>query len=191
MKKLSTQSGISKIFQGFIKVFRNLNGPADGKVSTSKRWHSENIKTVFESLETTADGLSKEEIKNRLVRHGPNRLQEEKKRGPLIRFFSQFHNVLIYVLLAASIVTAILGHWVDTGVILGVVFLNAMIGFIQEGKAEDALKAIRQMLSLNAIVVRDGHQVTVQADSLVPGDIVLLQSAGAPELVTLTPAALP
>ena len=176
MKKFSTPPGITKIFQGVIKGFINPNGPSSEQVQTCKSWHSENIKAVFESLETIADGLSKEEIKKRLVRHGPNCLPQGKKRGPLQRFFSQFHNVLIYVLLAASIVTAMLGHWVDTGVILGVVFLNAMIGFIQEGKAEDALEAIRQMLSPNAMVVREGHQVTVQADSLVPGDIVLLQS---------------
>jgi magnesium-transporting ATPase (P-type) len=176
MKKFSSQSDITKILQGVIKGFINPNGPLGAQALTSISWHSENIKAVFESLETVADGLSIEEIKKRLTRYGPNRLPEGKKRGPLLRFFSQFHNVLIYVLLAASIVTAMLGHWVDTGVILGVVFLNAIIGFIQEGKAEDALKAIRQMLSPNAMVVRDGHQVTVQAESLVPGDIVLLQS---------------
>ncbi len=157
-------------------MFGNSKAQPDKKVSRSDSWHAESIKTVFELLETGADGLSKEEVGNRLSIHGPNRLPEARTRGPLLRFLYQFHNVLIYVLLAASVVTAMLGHWVDTGVILGVVIFNAMIGFVQEGKAEDALRAIRQMLSTNAMVMRDGRQMTVQAEALVPGDIVLLQS---------------
>jgi magnesium-transporting ATPase (P-type) len=78
--------------------------------------------------------------------------------------------------MAASAVTAMLGHWVDASVILAVVLLNALIGFVQEGKAENALRAIRQMLSPNAMVMRDGRQMTVRAEELLPGDIVLLQS---------------
>ncbi len=157
-------------------MFGNSKAQPDKKVSRSDSWHAESIKTVFELLETGADGLSKEEVGNRLSIHGPNRLPEARTRGPLLRFLYQFHNVLIYVLLAASVVTAMLGHWVDTGVILGVVIFNAMIGFVQEGKAEDALRAIRKMLSPNAMFMRDGRQMTVQAEALVPGDIVLLQS---------------
>lgn len=159
-----------------LKAFRELNGQSGVLVSTSERWHTESAKTVFESLETTPKGLSKEEASNRLAQHGPNRLPEPRARGPLVRFFYQFHNVLIYVLIAASAITAMLGHWVDTSVILGVVLLNAVIGFVQEGKAENALRAIRQMLSPNAIVMRDSRQMTIRAEALVPGDIVLLQS---------------
>ena len=88
----------------------------------------------------------------------------------------QFHNVLIYVLLVAGMVTAILGHWVDAGVIFAVVLLNAVIGFLQEGKAENALRSIQQMLSPHAIVIRNGRQMTIEAEDLVPGDIVSLQS---------------
>jgi len=143
--------------------------------STSKIWHAESVEAVFESLDSTADGLSREDAIDRLAKYGPNHLPEAETRGPLIRFIYQFHNVLIYVLLVASGVTAILGHWVDASVILAVVLLNASIGFVQEGKAEDALKAIRQMLSPNAMVIRDGHQITIHARELVPGDIVLLQ----------------
>ena len=93
-----------------------------------------------------------------------------------MRFFYQFHNVLIYVLIAASAVTAMLGHWIDASVILGVVLINAVIGFVQEGKAENALKAIRQMLSPNAMVLRNGKHITILAKELVPGDVVMLQS---------------
>jgi len=157
-------------------MFGNSKAQSETKVPSPESWHAESVKAVFELLETSADGLSTEEVSSRLLAYGPNRLPESGGRGPLLRFLYQFHNVLIYVLLAASIVTAMLGHWVDTGVILGVVFLNALIGFVQEGKAEDALRAIRQMLSPNAMVIRDGRQMTIQAETLVPGDVVLLQS---------------
>jgi magnesium-transporting ATPase (P-type) len=156
-------------------AFRKPNAQSGEPVSTSEYWHTENVKTALESLETSTNGLSKEKAGNRLAKHGPNRLPEARARGPLVRFFYQFHNVLIYVLMAASAVTAMLGHWVDASVILGVVLINAVIGFVQEGKAEDALRAIRQMLSPNAMVLRNGRQMTIQAEDLVPGDIVLLQ----------------
>jgi calcium-translocating P-type ATPase len=92
-----------------------------------------------------------------------------------MRFLVQFHNVLIYVLLGAAVVTAALQHWIDTGVILAVVVANAIIGFIQEGKAEAAMTAIRQMLAPKAAVLRGGARVTVDGTALVPGDIVLLE----------------
>ncbi|BBG66376.1 Ca ion P-type ATPase [Hydrogenimonas sp.] len=141
-----------------------------------EKWHTKDIDTVFKELETSSDGLSREEARLRLEKYGPNSLPEPKKRGPLVRFLLQFHDILIYVLLAAAAVTAMLGHIVDTAVIVGVVVLNAIIGFIQEGKAEDALEAIKKMLSANALVVRDGRHITIPAEELVPGDVVLLQS---------------
>jgi len=159
-----------------VNAFKKRNSPLATPVPTSENWHTETAKTVLESLKTTTNGLSKQEADNRLAKHGPNRLANPKTHGPLRRFFYQFHNVLIYVLMAASTVTAILGHWVDASVILAVVFINAVIGFVQEGKAENALRAIRQMLSPNAMVIRDNRQITIQAEALVPGDIVLLQS---------------
>ncbi len=144
--------------------------------SAALHWHSKSTKIVLESLATTANGLAKEEAVNRLVKYGKNRLPEAKTRSLLQRFLYQFHNVLIYVLMVAGVVTAMLGHWLDAGVIFGVVLVNALIGVVQEGKAEDALRAIRQMLSANAMVIRDGWQLTIPAEALVPGDIVVLQS---------------
>jgi len=131
---------------------------------------------VFSLLDTGPGGLAKDKADLRLGEYGHNRLPEVSTRGPLVRFLYQFHNVLIYVLLAASGVTAMLGHWVDAGVILGVVVVNAVIGFVQEGKAENALKAIRRMLSPQAMVLRDGQRATIPADELVPGDVVFMQS---------------
>jgi len=142
----------------------------------SVAWHAESADRVFTLLETTPEGLPQDEADRRIARYGPNRLPEPPARSALMRFLCQFHNVLIYVLIVASAVTAALEHWVDASVILGVVFINAVIGFIQEGKAEDALKAIRQMLSPSAMVMRDGRQLLIRAEALVPGDIVLLQS---------------
>ena len=162
-------------FSQLIKVF-NQPKASTGPVFNAETWHTKSTDAVFELLVTSADGLSKEEIENRQTKYGPNRLAETKTRGPLLRFLSQFHNVLIYVLIAAAVVTAILQHWVDAGVIFGVVIINAIIGFVQEGKAEDALRAIKQMLSSNAMVKRCGRQITVRAEDLVPGDIVMLQS---------------
>ncbi|NOY16353.1 MAG: cation-transporting P-type ATPase [Gammaproteobacteria bacterium] len=161
-----------------LKVFRKPKGPSDEPVpvSSSETWHSKSIKAVLESLVTDPDGLSTKEVAHRLEKYGPNRLPEPKARGPLVRFFYQFHNVLIYVLIVAGAVTSILGHWVDASVIFGVVILNAVIGFVQEGKAENALRAIRQMLSPTAMVIRDGRKITLRAEELLPGDIVLLQS---------------
>ena len=139
-------------------------------------WHSYPPQQVLEEFKTEIVGLSQTEAKLRLEQYGANRLKPPKPQSSVIRFLLQFHNVLIYILLAACSMTAFLGHWVDSGVILGVVVINAIIGFVQEGKAEEALNAIRRMLSLNAIVQRDGQRIQMPADQLVPGDIVVLQS---------------
>jgi magnesium-transporting ATPase (P-type) len=121
-------------------------------------------------------GLAEAEIPERLARFGPNRLPEARKRSPWRRFLAQFNNLLIYVLLAAAAITFLLGDYVDTAVIVAVVVLNALIGFIQEGKAEAALEAVRDLLSPSATVLRNGRRMTVAAERLVPGDMVLLQS---------------
>ena len=138
--------------------------------------HAIEVDAIFRMVSSSPDGLSEPEAQHRLQIVGPNRLRPAKKKGPLARFLAQFHNVLIYVLLAAGVVTALLNHWVDSGVIFGVVIINAIIGFVQEGKAEKALDAIRHMLSQQAMVKRDGRFISLPADQLVPGDVVLLQS---------------
>ncbi len=143
---------------------------------TQQSWHQLPADDALAAQQTSSAGLSAEEAARRLAEHGPNLLTPPSKRGPLMRFLLQFHNVLIYVLLAAAAVTALLAHWVDTAVIVGVVVINSIIGFIQEGKAEQAMEAIRRMLSPEATVLRGGKRVVVEAETLVPGDIVLLQS---------------
>ena len=138
--------------------------------------HDMTTESALDTLGATAGGLSGEEAARRLSEHGPNRLPEPPGRSAALRFLAQFHNVLIYVLIGAAAVTAALGHFVDTGVILAVVIANAVIGFVQEGRAEEAMAAIRDMLAPRAAVLRDGTRVTVDAGDLVPGDIVLVQA---------------
>jgi calcium-translocating P-type ATPase len=138
--------------------------------------HAAPTATCLAELDTTSEGLSATDAAQRLADHGPNRLPEVRARGPMLRFLVQFHNVLIYVLLGAAVVTGALQHWVDTGVILAVVLANAIIGFVQEGKAEAAMAAIRGMLAPRAAVLRGGVRVTVDGADLVPGDIVLLEA---------------
>lgn len=138
--------------------------------------HSRQADDCLAALHSTAEGLTSSEATQRLAEHGPNRLPEVQGRGPVLRFLLQFHNVLIYVLIGAAVVTAVLQHWVDTGVILAVVLANAVIGFVQEGKAEAAMAAIRNMLAPKAAVLRDGQRVTLDGADLVPGDVVLLEA---------------
>lgn len=121
-------------------------------------------------------GLTATEAAIRLNRQGPNLLPQLPRRSSLLRFLSHFHNVLIYVLLGAAVITAALGHIVDTGVILAVVIANAIIGFIQEGRAEQAMDAIRHMLAPKSSVLRDGKRLSIDSSLLVPGDIVLLEA---------------
>ncbi len=140
-------------------------------------WHALPVGELIKKLGTDQDaGLRAEEVSARLTKFGPNRLPTAGKRSPLTRFLMQINNVLIYVLLGAGVGKILLGEWLDASVILGVVIINALLGFVQEGKAEKALDSIRNMLSSEAMAVRDGKTRMVSAEELVPGDVVLLQS---------------
>ncbi|MEJ2360317.1 MAG: cation-transporting P-type ATPase [Gammaproteobacteria bacterium] len=149
--------------------------PADGDTAATP-WHALPVEATLTRLGSRDTGLTSAEARERLQQYGPNRLPSVKPRSAWQRFFHQFHNVLIYVLIGSAVVTSLLLHWLDTGVIVGVVLINALIGFIQEGKAQKALEAIQQLLSQHATVRRDGHISTISADEVVPGDIVMLQS---------------
>lgn len=147
------------------------------KQENATPWHALEASAVLEKLGVTAEqGLDSSRVQALREEYGSNELPQAKKRSALMRLLSQFHNVLIYVLMAAAVITALMDHWIDTWVILAVVLINGLIGFIQEGKAEKALESIRNMLSLDAVVLRDGKQQTIPAVELVPGDIVVLKS---------------
>ena len=138
--------------------------------------HALQADDVLNSLRSQPDGLSAAEAANRLKTVGPNRLPAPPKEGLLKRFFKHFNDILIYILLVAGVAKALLGHWVDAWVILAVAVINAVVGFIQEGKAEQALEGIRKMLSLRAHTRREAEWVELDAADLVPGDIVRLRS---------------
>jgi magnesium-transporting ATPase (P-type) len=139
-------------------------------------WHALPAEEVLRRIGSRREGLSAAEAEARLARHGPNRLPAAKGRSALRRLLDQFNNLLILVLIGAAVLTAVIGHWRDTVVILAVVIANATLGFIQEGRAERAMDAIRRMLSPRASVLRDGHRVSVPAETLVPGDVVVLEA---------------
>jgi magnesium-transporting ATPase (P-type) len=139
-------------------------------------WHALPTEAVLTQLHTTAAGLDSSQASERLQQQGPNALPAAASHSMLVRFLSQFNNLLIYVLLGSAVVTALLQHWVDTGVILAVVLINAIFGFVQEGRAEKALDAVKAMVSSRANVLRDGLRSSVPAEELVAGDCVLLEA---------------
>lgn len=142
---------------------------------TKQPFHALSTADALAAVEASTGGLNRDEVTRRLEVHGANQLPEPPRRSAFLRFLSHFHNLLIYVLLASAAVTAVLGHGIDTGVILAVVLVNAVIGFIQEGRAEQAMAAIRGMLAPRSAVLRDGRRTSVDAADLVPGDIVLVE----------------
>src|SRR5215468_2694644 len=137
-------------------------------------WHAISADEVVKRLATDgAKGLDSADAEARQQKYGPNRLPEGKRRGPVRRFLAQFNNVLVYVLLGAGFTKLMLGLWVDASIIFGVVVLNAVLGFIQEGKAEKALDSIRNMLSAEARTLRGGETRLIAAEHLVPADLRL------------------
>ena len=139
----------------------------------TRQAHALTARECMDALATTADGLASDEAARRLAEYGPNLLPAAPRRSGILRFLAHFHNALIYVLICAAVVTAGLGHWVDTGVIMAVVMVNAVVGFIQEGRAEEAMAAIRSMLAPHAAVLRGNARISIDAADLVPGDLVL------------------
>ncbi len=152
---------------------------ASNNISQDDRpaWHALTKQELEKRLTTNTDkGLNGDDASRRLQKYGPNRLPEGKTRGPLVRFVSQFNNILVYVLLGAGFIKLMLNLWVDAAIIFGVVILNALLGFVQEGRAEKALDSIRNMLSAESRTLRGSETRMIPAEQLVPGDIVLLES---------------
>jgi Ca2+-transporting ATPase len=121
-------------------------------------------------------GLTAAEAMARLVRFGANTLREKKRESWLVKLAGQFKDVMVLILIAASLVSGLLGEWIDALVILAIVVINAVLGLVQEGKAERAIEALQKMTAPQARVIRDGAQQLIQAADLVPGDVVLLEA---------------
>ncbi|MEK3700391.1 calcium-translocating P-type ATPase, SERCA-type [Paenibacillus sp. FSL R10-2199] len=152
---------------------------SDSAKSKSKEgvlFHTLDTAEVLKQLESREAGLTAEEAARQLERYGKNMLQEAKSKSLLAKFIEQFKNVMIFILLAAAVLSGILGEWTDTVIILLVVILNAVLGVIQENKAEQALEALKSMSSPQARVRRAGQVTEIKSEELVPGDIVLLEA---------------
>lgn len=142
-----------------------------------KHWHYLPVEEVLDILESDREkGLDIFEVEHRHKRFGLNVITSKKGKGPLLRFLLQFSQPLVYILVAAGIVTVILKEWVDAGVIFGVVMVNAVIGFIQESKAVKAIEALSRIMTTEATVLRAGEKRRISSVEVVPGDIVFLQS---------------
>ncbi|MGM0943777.1 MAG: cation-transporting P-type ATPase [Bacteroidota bacterium] len=139
-------------------------------------WHALHVEEVTRELDTDLEtGLSTAEVNLRLKSFGENRIQTKKRQSSLVRFLLQFHQPLIYILLAATVVTLLLGEYPDSAVIFAVILINSIIGYIQETKALKAIDGLSKGMSTSATVLRDGKKAVINSVFLVPGDVVLVQ----------------
>ena len=146
-----------------------------------KDWHAEDVETVLEALGSDRDGISEEEAKERLERYGPNELIEEKKTTALELLLGQFKSILVIILIISAAVSAYIAvkqgeSMTDTYVILFIVIMNAVLGFVQEYRAEKAVEALKKMVSPHVLVLRDGREQSIDSKDLVPGDVILLEA---------------
>ncbi len=141
------------------------------------KWYTVEAEEALKKLEASKEsGLSAEEAKKRIEQFGPNELTQEQPMGPLMRFILQFHQPLVYILLAAGAAAGLLGEYVDSGVIFGVVLVNSIVGFVQEQRAVKTLDALAKSVITEVTVLRDGKRQRLDSGELVPGDIVVLRS---------------
>lgn len=144
-------------------------------------WHAADMESVLESLGTGRQGLGEDEAQRRLEQYGPNELLEEKRVTPLELFIAQFKSVLVIILVISAVVSAFISMrkgepYTDTYVIFAIVIMNAVLGFVQEYRAEQAVEALKRMVAPHVLVLRDGREGSMDSRSLVPGDIVLLEA---------------
>ena len=139
-------------------------------------WHQQTTDEAMQKLGSSARGLSADEVRKRLLEHGPNELTESARKTVFMMFLDQFKDFMILVLIAAAVISGIIGEASDTYAIIVIVVLNAVIGFVQEFRAEKAMQLLMKMSAHTALVTRDGNPVTIPASQLVPGDVVILET---------------
>jgi Ca2+-transporting ATPase len=142
-------------------------------------WYRYSTQKILAFFEVGKNGLSRDQIKHNFAKFGPNILVDGKKRGFLNIFVHQFFSPLVYILVLAAFIVLFLGHYVDATIVFGIVFLNAVIGAFQEGRAEDTLLALKNFVKSYAVVIRDGKEKIIDDSLLVPGDIILLKDGSA------------
>ncbi len=160
-----------------LHVDEHTSAKASTSLNGREPWHARDAREVLREFETTLErGLTTEQIIQRRARHGYNELPAQPPPTLWRRLFDQFNNFVVIILIAASLISALLGDWVEAAAILAIVGLNAVLGVIQERRAEAALAALQKLAAPEAHVVRDGHRQTIPARELVPGDVVLLEA---------------
>lgn len=139
-------------------------------------WHQKTVEDVISELKSSLDGISADEAQKRLLEYGLNELKEKKKKTPFMMFLDQFKDFMILVLIAAAVISGFIGELSDTIAIIVIIVLNAVVGFIQEYRAEKAMAALKKMTAPTATVIRDGIPSNIPALQLVPGDVVILEA---------------
>ncbi len=150
--------------------------PTKAQGKRPNNWHRLDPKEVSAELQSSDKGLASEEADRRLERYGPNQLVEKKRKSLWMMFLNQFKDFMILVLIAAAVVAGVIGDPVDTIAIAVIVMLNAVLGFVQEYRAEKAMAALKKLAAPSATVIRDGRAETIPAERLVPGDMVILEA---------------
>ena len=143
----------------------------------TRAWHSLTVEESVAALESSKeDGLTSDEVTRRQQQYGPNELKEAPPKTIWAKLWAQFNDFVIWLLIGAAVISAVLGEWVEAGAIMAIVILNAVLGIIQERRAEEALAALKKLAAPEADVIRDGLRQTVPARELVPGDVVTLEA---------------
>src|SRR5512136_3098517 len=145
-------------------------------IQKDDNWHALSQEEVLEHLRVRENGLTSEEVARRQAQYGPNQLTEAPRPGFLKLLWEQFNSFIVILLLVAAVISALLGEWIDASAIMAIVILNAILGIVQEQRAEEALAALKKLAAPEARVMRDGHRVTVSSRDLVPGDNVFLEA---------------
>src|SRR5690606_31968243 len=139
-------------------------------------WHQQEIEKIYQATASSANGLTRQTAQDKLQEFGENILAEKKKQPTWMLFLLQFKDFMILVLIVAAIISGIAGEMTDTIIILVIVILNAIVGFVQEYRAEKAMEALKKLATPNINVIRDGHQINISSTKLVPGDLVVLDA---------------
>ncbi len=155
---------------------KNIAPPESMPAKKTENWHALSADEVLEHLKVQDNGLTVEEASARMAQYGPNQLSEAQRPGFLKLLWDQFNNFIVILLIVAALISALLGEWIDASAILAIVVLNAVLGIVQERRAEEALAALQKLAAPEAHVMRAGKRTTVPARELVPGDIVFLEA---------------
>src|SRR5215216_513260 len=150
--------------------------PHQNASSTKQEWYALDAKEVLSYLEVQGNGLASDEAKRRLDLYGPNQLREAPRPTFLHMLWEQLNNFVVILLIIASIISALLGDYVEAAAIMAIVVLNSVLGIVQERRAEEALAALKKLAAPDAQVVRDGHRISIPSYELVPGDLVFLEA---------------